>query len=154
MKKNVFLFSLYRWHEDSFCSGSYPQSFENIERTLRNHRKTKYGKSPNTLEDIEREFKNENVFRDLGLSKFHEHGVLYNGIKIEKDYCNCFFSSEKSIKLVKENLEPNERFFIMDATFRITPHGEFQQVLIIHVQFGIKVSVFHMNERTKRIFQL
>lgn len=108
---------------------------------MRNHRKTKYGKSPNTLEVIEREFKKASVFQDLGLSRHHEHGVLYNGIDIAKDYCNCFFSSAKAIQLVKDNLEPDERFYLMDGTFRITPHGEFQQVLIIHVEYGIKVNI-------------
>lgn len=129
-----------RWHRDPLCSGPYPQSFESIERTLRNYRKTKYGKSPNTPQEIEAEFQKQDVFRDLGLSKFRERGLLFNKICIEKDYCNCIFSSEKSIALVKENLEVDERFFIMDGTFRITPRGAFQQVLIIHIQFGIRVS--------------
>lgn len=151
----LYFINFFSWHNDPFCSGPYPQGFESIERTLRNYRKTKYGKSPNTIEDIEREFSKPDVFEALGLSQFREHGVLYNGIQIEKEFCNCVFSSAKSIAVITDILEPHERFFVMDGTFNITPRGEFKQVLILHAEYGIKVSLiyvsklYHINERNK-----
>lgn len=131
----------HRWQNDSKCTSAYPQDFDNIEKTLRNYRKTKYGKSPTTAEEIQMEFEKPEVFEDLGRSKFREHGILFNEIDIQENFTNCTFSSAKSIQLVKDNLEPQERFFIMDGTFRIAPHGIFQQVLIIHVVYVLKVSM-------------
>lgn len=106
---------------------------------MRNYRSAKYSKSPVTPEEIELEFKKDDVFEDLGLSQHREHGVLFNKIDIQDEYCNCIFSSANLIDLVKKKLEPNERFFVMDGTFRITPHGPFKQVLIIHVEYDLKV---------------
>lgn len=64
---------------------------------------------------------------------------LFNEIQIEKNFSNCIFSSQSSIALVNKYTEPHERFFVMDGTFRITPHGIFNQVLVIYVRFGLKV---------------
>lgn len=128
-----------RWNEDEKCEGPFPKNFEKYERTLRDIRKTKFGKSPNTPQEIDREFKKPEIFNSLGRSLYRDSGALFNVIQIQSSYSNCIFSSPHSISLVKSNLNTNERFFLMDATFRITPRGTFQQVLIIHVKYGIKV---------------
>lgn len=128
-----------RWNNDSLCVNPFPRNFESYEKTLSGQRKKKFGKSPTTPSEIESEFSKSEILEMLGTSLYREKGRLYNGIQIEDDYCNCFFSSSKAISLVKENLELDERFFIMDATFRVTPHGIFQQLLILYIQFGIKV---------------
>lgn len=90
--------------------------------------------------EIQSAFNNSMLHDDLGCSLFEKREPLYNDIIIEKDFTNCIFSSAKSIALVKEFIEPQERFFVMDATFRVTPIGDFEQVLVLYVQFGIKVS--------------
>lgn len=112
------------------------------------YRKKKYGKSPTTAEEIQKEMSKPKIFDDLGLSLHREKGVLYDTIDIQPDYVNCFFSSKKSIELIKENVEEKDRFFLMDGTFKITPKGFFQQVLIIYVQFGIRVCI----QNDKQIF--
>lgn len=132
--------SLSRWNNDLQCVGPFPKNFENIERTMRDLRKSKFGKSPGSLEEIAHEFNKPHIVEELGTSLHRDKGVLFNSIQIESDYCNCIFSSPHSISLMKKNLETHERFYLMDATFRITPRGLFQQVLIIYVQYGIKVS--------------
>lgn len=92
--------------------------------------------------EIQLAFNDPNLRNDLGCSLFGRREALYNDIIIEKDFTNCIFSSAKSIALVKEFIEPYKRFFVMDATFRVTPIGDFDQVLVLYVQFGIKVSCF------------
>lgn len=79
------------------------------------------------------------MYEDLGLSLHHERGKFFNVVQITDEFENCIFSSSKSISLILENTEETSRFFLMDATFRITPRGIFQQVLILHFQYGIKV---------------
>lgn len=128
-----------RWTQDGKCVGPFPKNFEKYERTLRDLRKTKFGPSPNTPEEIMKEFQRPEIINVLGKSLYLDSGPIFNGIQIEAGYSNCIFSSPHSISLMKNNLETNQRFFLMDATFRITPRGTFQQVLIIHVKYGIKV---------------
>lgn len=130
---------MFRWNNDELCKGPFPSNFESVERTLRTRRKSKYGKPPVSPEEIAFEFEKADVLRDLGTSIQRDKGQLYNTTQIKDDYSNCIFSSAKSISLVKEHLEVNERFFLMDATFRITPRGVFQQVLVIYIQFQSKV---------------
>lgn len=131
---------MFRWTQDDKCVGPFPSNFEKYERTLRDLRKTRFGKSPNTPHEIEKEFKKPDVLNSLGRSLYHESGLIYNGIQIEHNFSNCIFSSPHCISLVKKNLNTNERFFLMDATFRITPRGVYEQVLILHIKFGLKVS--------------
>lgn len=129
----------FRWNNDPLCTGPFPSNFESVERTLRDLRKSKYGRSPVTPEEIAIEFQKDNVLRDLGTSLQRDKGPLYNATQIGDNYSNCIFSSAKSISLVKDHLEVRERFFMMDGTFRITPRGVFQQVLVIYIHFGSKV---------------
>lgn len=129
----------YRWTEDEKCIGPFPKHFESYDRTLRDLRKSRFGKSPTLPREIEYEFKKPDIVNSLGKSLYRNSGPIYNGIQIERDFANCIFSSPHAISLVKEHIEIKDRFFLMDATFRITPRGSFQQVLIIYVKYGIKV---------------
>lgn len=130
----------HRWNNDPLCTGPFPKSFLTYERTLREIRKKRHGKSPQTFEEIATEFGKSEVIDDIGKSLYGAKGALYNGIVIGDDFCNCFFSSEHSISLLKANVPAHERFFVMDGTFRSSPRIGFQQVLIIYTQFGIKVT--------------
>lgn len=110
-----------------------------MKKTLQNIRKTKYGKAPINGREILSAFQNENTLNQLGFSLLKDRGPLFNDVVITKHFENCIFSSAETINLVLKNIPESERFFILDATFRITPKGEWQQVLILHVNFGIKV---------------
>lgn len=85
-------------------------------------------------------FEKPEIMADLGTSLHREHGKIYNYVHNEEEFSYCIFSSPKSIQLITHNLDEEERFFLIDGTFRMTPMNNiFQQVLIIHAQFGIKV---------------
>lgn len=106
-------------------------------------RKQKYDISPKSCDEIKKAFENPTILKDLGTSLQREHGRIYNHVHEEKDFSYAVFSSPKSIELIIKNLEPNERFFLIDATFKITPMcNVFKQVLIIHAQFGVKVNIY------------
>lgn len=108
-------------------------------------RKEKYETSPNSLAEIKNSFENPIVLKDLGTSLHREHGQLFNIVHEEPDCGFCVFSSPKSIELIEENLDLQERFFLIDGTFKITPMCNiFHQVLIIHAQFGVKVSSLYI----------
>lgn len=135
-----YVITKFRWQQDPLCDGRpFPARFYDVKRTLSNYRKKRYGKSPTTAMEIQQEMLKPDIFDALGRSLHRDKMVLYNGIHITPEYVNCFFSSKKSVQLILENLDEKDRFFLIDATFRMTPNGLFQQVLIVHIQFGIKV---------------
>lgn len=138
-----------RWQGDVRCVGPFPRNYESYERTLRDIRSKRFGPSPTTVREIEVAFTRREVFSDLGISR--AGGTIYNGVQIEDGFSNCIFSSPQSILLAKQNLETDERFFLMDVTFRVTPREEFQQVLIIYIKYGIKVRTNHVKNERKFI---
>lgn len=82
---------------------------------------------------------------------YRGHGNLFNYLHEEKEFSYCVLVSPQSIELITNNLEPNERFYLIDGTFRITPMcNVFKQVLIVHAQFGIKVSGISVNISLKK----
>lgn len=149
--KTVMIFfsisrTYFRYHKDPNCIGPFPKKYESVEKTLRELRRSKYGKSPKSVHEIADAFENEYVMEGLGKSLYGERERLFNTMQIEQNFSNCIFSSPSSIALIKKYIDTNERFFIMDGTFRITPHGVFTQVLVIYVRFELKVLYFsHIN---------
>lgn len=123
------------------CNGTeYPKVFDEFKKTLSNIRKLKYGKSPTNGNEVLLEFQKENVRNNYGFSLLQDHGPFFNDVIITDRFENCIFSSAKSIALILENTVESERFFILDGTFSITAKGVWQQTLILHINFGIKVS--------------
>lgn len=135
----------FSWQKDPLCEGTpYPKVFHEFKKTLGNFRKLKYGKAPTNGIEVLTEFEKEAVLQDYGFSLLQEHGPIFNGVVVRDNFENCIFSSAKSIDLILENTTESERFFIVDGTFRITPKGVWKQVLILHINFGFKVSKFTM----------
>lgn len=130
-----------RWQKDPLCDGSYPDTYDEISRSMAEWRKAKYGRAPTDAEGISREFEKPDIFEALGKSLHRDRGTIFNTVQIEDGFANCIFSSPRSIELYK-TVEEKDRFFLMDGTFRITPRGSFQQVLIIYGQYGSKVCGF------------
>lgn len=133
----------FRWQKDPLCEGTpYPKVFDEFKKTLGNCRKQRFGKSPTNGVEVLAEFEKQSVSEAYGFSLLQDHGQFFNDVVIEDNFENCIFSSSKSIDLILQNTTEAERFFIVDGTFRITPKGVWQQVLILHINFGIKVRIF------------
>lgn len=128
------------WHKSNRCIGPFPRTFETVEKTLRDSQRERYGPTPNTIEEIVKAFEKPAILEGLGRSHYGKKEKFYNGVQIGKDFSNCIFSSPQSIALIKKYIDVSQRFFLMDATFRITPNGIFNQVLVIYVRFGLKVN--------------
>lgn len=69
---------LSRWTQDVKCNGPFPKIFEKYERTLRDLRKTRFGKSPQTAQEIYDEFQKPEILNTLGKSLYRESGLIYN----------------------------------------------------------------------------
>lgn len=61
---------------------------------------------------------------------------FYKGSHIGEDFSYTYFASDFIIELIKVHFpDTNNREFLMDATFKVCPMGEFYQLLVIY--FGI-----------------
>lgn len=81
---------------------------------------------------------------EFGLTKDDANPMhFFTACIAEENYSFCLFSSEKSINLVKENIQPAQRRYLMDATFKIIPKGCFKQLLIIYIEYFGEVSNFY-----------
>lgn len=92
-------------------------------------------KNPENVEAINEAFEDANIFKVFGQTA---HKVdperLFDGAIRKETHSFCVFSSKKIIKMVEENVD--EYHVLMDATFKIVPIGQFQQLLILY--FRIK----------------
>lgn len=125
----MYITSSRRWQNDSLCDRPFPKTFREVKRTIENIRQQKYGKAPRNCLEIQAEFQKADIFENLCLSRHRDRGIFFNTAQIINDFENRIFSSAKSISLIKENI---------DATFRVSPQGIFNQLLVIHVQYGKK----------------
>lgn len=111
-------------------------TFSKIQRGLQKIVSKNLVTSPkNALEVIEA-FNLENVWNDFGLSKdyLNPRHFFTAAIK-EENYSFCLFSSLKTIYLIKENIPPSKRTYLIDATFKIVPYGCFKQLLVIYIEY-------------------
>lgn len=122
------------------CDGPFPIAYSKISRSLATWRGEKYKNSPTSCAELRAVFEDPKILKDLGTSLQRDHGVLFNCVHEEDSFAFCVISSPKSVELITQNVEEKDLFYLIDATFSITPMcNVFQQVLIIHAQFGIKV---------------
>lgn len=87
-------------------------------------------------EEIIAAFENEGTMTSFGYSKHDNSTPLYKGTIMDGvKYICTFLASETIIDMIKENIEPERRKYMMDATFKIVPVGVFKQLLIIYVEY-------------------
>lgn len=145
---DAFLFLLLqRWEADPLCDGRFPKNYDECKKNLYNIRKNRYGRAPTNGNEVIAEFKKEFICNHLGYSLAKNPAPFFNDVIVENGFENCFFSSANSIELVLSNIPESQRFFIVDGTFQITPKGVWQQVLMLHINFGVKVSQIHSFNR-------
>lgn len=92
--------------------------------------------SPKTTAQVIEAFNFENVWTNFGITKDKENPRhFFTACIADEMYSFCLFSSLKTIDLIKENILPAKRTYLMDATFKIVPHGCFKQLLVIYVEY-------------------
>lgn len=90
---------------------------------------------------------NKEIDREINIAFWHVSADIVSCA----NFSNCIFSSQSSIELMKKYTDADDRFFIMDGTFRVTPHRIFDQVLVIYVRFGIKVIILSSEPFAEKI---
>lgn len=57
----------------------------------------------------------------------------------------CIFASEAIIQNINLNIDPERRHYLLDASFKVCPLGEFNHFLIIHIEYMETVNGFKQN---------
>lgn len=138
----------FSWQKDELCNGTpYPKLFSEFKKTLSNLRAQKYGNAPTNGKEIMEQIEKKS-FTDLEYSLVRDKEgklqKLLNDVVITDKFEYCVFSSPKTLSLIKEFTTEDQRFFILDGTFSITPKGVWQQILILQINFGLKVSKLNL----------
>lgn len=113
-------------------------SLKNISRSLRRFKSKPYPKVPKTRLQLQKSLNSSSVIRDFGFN-LDETARLYFDTVLAKDYLFTVFASNDIINIVKQNIEPGKRKYLLDGTFKVVPK-QFYQLLIIAIEFKNDVS--------------
>lgn len=109
--------------------------YQRKERQLNRIKNVTYPKAPQSCAEVIEAFKSQQIMNKYG---FNLRGTepLYAGGVSARTFAFCLFASAESISLVAAKIPPGKRNYLMDATFKIVPRGQFSQLLIIHIQWN------------------
>lgn len=111
--------------------------------------------SPKNAVQVIESFNYEAVWTQFGLTKDEDNPRhFFTACIKEENNSFCLFSSLKSIELIKENIQPSQRTYLMDATFKIVPHGCFKQLLIIYIAYFDEVGATFETDIISRLIIL
>lgn len=129
-------------------------TYRRVSRQLYRIRDKKYPKRPSTDEELKSALEDNGIFEQYGKTLDHLRPV-YAGSVIEKDeYAFHVFASFGIVDLVKANIPPDQRRYLVDGTFKIIPR-QFRQLLILAIEYKNDVSLLSyrnpfMNEHCSR----
>lgn len=111
-----------------------------MERNLRRHKNKKYPKVPRSAVDIIRSFEDSAVIQEFGFNLRKTKRFYIDTVEIDEKSSFTLFASHEIFDLVKKHILPNDRRYLMDGTFDVTPIGCHYQLLIIYIEYKNDVS--------------
>lgn len=115
-----------------------------LKTLVRNCQRIKRGALPSNPVDVEAintAFESKEILSSFGFTADDEDPrKFFDGAVRCENHSFCVFSSKGICDAYAENVPVGERHILMDATFKIVPIGDFQQLLILY--FRIKHEVF------------
>lgn len=113
--------------------------YESLERNARRFT-NKFPKIPKSPKEIIDTFNDSNIYNEYAYN-LRKTSSFYKGTEIH--LCGSFsvFASDQMINMIEENIEPKDRFYLLDGTFRVAPTS-FYQLLLIHIEFKNDVSSY------------
>lgn len=119
-----------------------PPNFYKMERHLFRLRRGAMPASPRNATDISESFANEDIMKEYGMTKTIgnvESTPFYRTCFTSPSFSYCVFASQRIIDVIQSHLPPNQRDYYLDGTFKVVPFGEFNQLIIVHIEFYSKV---------------
>lgn len=96
-------------------------------------------KMPKTSSEIAEAFKNEAIYNEYGQNERKTEPFYIETVDKSPSYSFTLFASMQVVKMIQQFL-PDNRKYLMDGTFDVTPLGSYAQLLIIYVEFKNDVS--------------
>lgn len=97
-------------------------------------------KMPKTSNEISDAFKNEAIYNEYGLNEHKTEPFYIDTVDKNPFYSFTVFASMQVVKMIQQFL-PDNRKYLMDGTFDVTPLGCYAQLLVIYIEFKNDVSV-------------
>lgn len=116
-----------------FKDAAHTINYGNMRRQLFKIRQDKMPKNPNDVVDIIGNFKNEEILKEFGMSRYEKDKSFYLDSVITNDFSYTLFVSPTISKSIQSLSSSEPRNYIMDATFNVLPRSKtLKQLLIIH----------------------
>lgn len=96
--------------------------------------KKKRPKNVETPALIAEEFQNAETMNNFGLN-LRKNEIFYIDTIVEPQFAFTIFASHQIINLTKNHIPVNDRRYMMDGTFDVTPLGSYYQLLIIYIEY-------------------
>lgn len=118
---------------------------QSMQRTLYRHKSSLLPPSPQTAADVQARFEENDVMQKYGRTLTNENELasdFYRGVHIGETFSFVVFASQKIVDAIVRNIPVEQRKYLMDATFKICPFGNFTQLLIIYIEYVESVLLF------------
>lgn len=124
-----------------------------MKRTIQRARKSNQPKSPKTIPEVAVAFEFSTIMESFGYTHSKkDRRRFYRHTFDSEAFGYCVFASESSIELMEKNIPQNDRKLYVDATFKVRPNGDFQQLLIIFVEIFKEVIEFFVRKSKGVVF--
>lgn len=125
--------------------------YASLAKTLSRYGKKRYPKRPQTASDVIRAFQDPKVSISYGKNlrknkDFYIDTVINEPRNNVKESHFTLFASHQAIDLIQKHIPVNERHYLMDGTFDVTPLG-YYQLLVIHIRYQNEVSFLRICDR-------
>lgn len=105
-----------------------------MQRTLQRHKNKQYPKNLDSIEGIRETFKDPRIIQDYGKNLGGDE-MFYIDTVVHENHAFTLFASKYAINFINDNIPPESRHYLMDATFDSLPN-EFYQLLIISIEYN------------------
>lgn len=108
-----------------------------MSRQLYRLRDKQYPKKPRTDEEIRAHLKKPETFEEYGKTLDKLHPLYIDSVIEDGQYAFHVFASITTIEMIKTNIPHDQRKYVMDGTFKITPQqfSKRGQLLIISIEY-------------------
>lgn len=117
-------------------------NYDKIRPTLNIIKNNKHPKLPKSFEETRKILNTTSNVKKYGYSKI-ESSRLYIDTIVEEKFAFMVFASYVVIDKIKQYIEPKERFYLVDGTFKIVPRL-WKQLIVIAIQFknDVRILIF------------
>lgn len=112
--------------------------FDKIKSTLKRYKNPSYPRVPKTFEEIAVSMNQQSIQQKYGNS-LKEDKKFYVDTVISKNHSFTVFACFRVIEMIKQHIDPKQRFYLLDGTFDIATKP-FYQLLIVSIEYKNDVS--------------